>query len=172
MGLKKPNFQIVMDFRVHYVCTEKEKLWKNKCTIGRALNFLVFVVEPTELACFWFHLNTLSRCSSNRGDRPRGQIVDVVPIRERPASVEDRAIPGHWGRDLIAGTGGSYGEDVYELTFPYAKLERLRVPSQPANWTNTVPMAAPNIAFDTRIRDQKERALSRHAANQIQNLGC
>jgi len=58
-----------------------------------------------ELAAHLRTGRTLRRPRRTEGGR-RGKIPGMVMISERPAEAADRAVPGHWEGDLIAGKGG------------------------------------------------------------------
>jgi len=76
-----------------------------------------------------------SRHASAKTDT-RGEIPDMVSIRERPASIDDRAVPGHWEGDLLSGSANSYIVTLVERHTRYVMLAKI-----PSRDTQTVVSA-------------------------------
>jgi IS30 family transposase len=92
--------------RVH---PEDERFYVSHETIYRSLFVQARGVLKKELLYHLRSKRTIRR-SKQAGliSDGRGQIKDIVSTRQRPAAVEDRAVPGQWEGDLLSGSKNSY----------------------------------------------------------------
>jgi IS30 family transposase len=78
------------------------------------------------------HLQTKRRMRRSQHCRickdSRGKIADAISIRERPAEVEDRAVPDHWEGNLLSGSRNSHIVTLVERHSRFAML--IKVPSK------------------------------------------
>jgi IS30 family transposase len=98
-------------------------------TIYRSLFIQARGVLKKELIQHLRSKRLIRRSRHARADgQSRGQIVDALSIRERPAEIEDRAIPGHWEGDLLSGSKNSHIATLVERHSRFTML--VKVPSK------------------------------------------
>jgi IS30 family transposase len=95
--------QVAIELRQEF--PDKPEMWVSHETIYQSIYVQGRGALRRELAV---HLRTGRRLRRPRrkANERRGRIPDMVNISERPAEVEDRAIPGHWEGDLLMGKNG------------------------------------------------------------------
>ena len=95
----------------------------------------------------------LRRGGRTHGGYGAGQILGAVSIADRPPTIEDRAVPGHWEGDLLAGAGSSRIATLVERHSRYVLLVRL-----PARDSTSVVQAL--IRQVRRLPKQLRRSLT------------
>ena len=85
-----------------------------------------------------------------------GNIPEAISIRERPASVEDRAIPGHWEGDLIEGSKNTYIVTLVERHSRYVMLAKIKNKSTKSVTTALIKQAKklPNELYKSLTWDR------------------
>jgi len=119
--------QVSKWLKVHYPSNESMRVSHE--TIYRSLFIQARGVLKKELIQHLRSKRLIRRSRHSRADgQSRGQIVDAISIRERPAEVEDRAIPGHWEGDLLSGSRNSHIATLVERQSRFTML--VKVPSK------------------------------------------
>ena len=71
------------------------------------------------------HLRSHRSIRHSRHATQKGRRANTISIRERPASVEDRAVPGHWEGDLVLGAKNSQIITLVERQSRYVMLAKI-----------------------------------------------
>jgi IS30 family transposase len=113
--------------KIHY--PDDESMRVSHETIYRSLFIQARGVLKKELIGHLRSKRRIRRSQHSRVRRQsRGQIVGAISIRERPAEIEDRAIPGHWEGDLLSGSKNSHMVTLVERHSRFTTL--IKVPSK------------------------------------------
>jgi IS30 family transposase len=124
LGLDWSPEQVSGWLRVEFPTDESMRISHE--TIYRSLFIQARGVLKKELLSHLRSTRMMRRSKNASPDgQPRGQIVDGVSIRERPADVEDRAIPGHWEGDLITGAKNTHIVTLVERQSRYTMLVKV-----------------------------------------------
>ena len=95
-------------------------------TIYRSLFIQARGALKKELTAHWRRTRALRRSRHHTQQTGRnGRIIEAVPISERPAAVEDRAVPGHWEGDLVFGSKNSQIATLVERQSRYVMLAKV-----------------------------------------------
>jgi len=117
--------QVVGWLKLEY--PDDERMRVSHETIYRSLFIQARGVLKQELTR---HLRTRRPMRRSRRAGPsnelRGNIPNAVSIRERPAEVEDRAVPGHWEGDMISGIKNSHIVTLVERHSRYTTLVKVK----------------------------------------------
>jgi IS30 family transposase len=143
---------------------EDEAFWVSHETIYRSLFVQARGVLKRALI---EHLRThrpirRSRHATAKADL-RGRIPDMVSISERPAEIEDRAVPGHWEGDLLSGSKNSYIVTLVERHSRYVMLAKI-----PSRDTNTVITAL--IKQSKKLPDELYKSLTWDRGSEMAQL--
>ena len=111
----------------------KQKFMDDECmnvsheTIYRSLFIQARGVLKKELQSHLRFRRRMRRSkNATKGSQRQGQIIDAVSIRERPAEIEDRAVPGHWEGDLLSGAHNSHIATLVERKSRFTMLVKVK----------------------------------------------
>ena len=90
---------------------------------------------------------------SHNAKSGQGHILDMVSIRERPAEIEDRAVPGHWEGDLLTGANDTHIATLVERNTRFTML--IKIPRK--DTTTVVAALAKHIS---KLPEELRRSLT------------